>query len=228
MNRTILVVEDDKNIIEGLIDILSVNGYSVVAASTKEQTLAKVSTESIDLIIMDVNLGEDNGLDICKELRKSYNMPILFLTACDSEMELIRGFQAGGDDYVTKPFRMQELIVRIQALLRRYSSVEENVIMSGDLEIALSSLTVMKARENVELTGVEYKLVLTLIKQWPNTMSRDELYYQVWDCNMDFVEANTLNVNISRIREKLGLFQGKNYIETVRGVGYRWAIPVKN
>lgn len=227
MDKIILIVEDDKNIIEGLEDILSVNGYKVFSAMNSEQALMKITTEMINLIIIDVNLGSDNGFDLCKMIRKKSNIPILFLTACDSEMELIRGFQAGGDDYITKPFRMQELLVRIQALLRRCVWENAAYIRSGDIIFSNEECRISKNGLQIYLTSTEFKIVSILINKWPNIIERDELYYQVWDRNSEFVEANTLNVNISRIRDKLGNYQNTNYIETVRGIGYRWGVPVK-
>lgn len=226
MERQILIVEDDKNIREGLEDILYANGYRVCCAQDGAAALSLMAQEQIALVILDVLLGEDNGFELCREIRKQWNTPILFLTACSSEMELIRGFQAGGDDYVTKPFRMQELLVRMQALLRRSQQNRHNAFQSGAISFCTEEHYLKKNGEIVELTAIEWKIISVLILHWPNTISREALLYEVWDKHTAYVENNTLNVNISRIREKLGEWQGKKYVETVRGVGYRWAIPV--
>lgn len=230
MNETILIVEDDKNIIEGLTDILSVNGYEVISAADRSDTLDCLKYRKTHLIIMDVNLGQDNGFDICKQIRTQSNVPILFLTACDSEMELVRGFQSGGDDYITKPFRMQELIVRIQALLRRSNIGGIDIsnprdIYSGDICFHANEYRITKADVHIELTSIEFKIVSLLLGKWPETIKRETLFQQIWES--EFVEPNTINVNISRIREKLGKYNGANYIETVRGIGYRWGVSVK-
>lgn len=227
MNETILVIEDDINISEGLNDIFSTKGYNVLSVDNAKLTFDIIKEHAIDLIILDVHLGEENGYDLCKKIRLLYDTPILFLTACNSEMELVRGFQVGGDDYITKPFRMQELIVRVESLLKRYNKKGTD-IRSGTLSIYPTKYMVCKDDKQIELTLNEWKLIMLLIENWPNTISREEIIYQVWDKNMAYVEENTLNVNISRLREKLGSYQNKNYIETVRGVGYRWGFPINH
>ncbi len=227
MNECILIVEDDENVAEGLNDVLSGYGYIVLESSNKKETLEIFQKKPVDLIIMDVNLGKDNGYEICKEIRKDSQVPILFLTGCSSELELIRGFQTGGDDYVTKPFRMQELLVRIQALLRRCAAQKNIFYQSGDLIYNHHTCQLLKNNEVLDLSITEVKIITILLENWPRTIPREELLYQVWDKDSVFVEENTLSVNISRIREKLGLFENHSYITTVRGVGYRWAVSVK-
>ena len=227
MNETILVIEDDINISEGLNDIFSTKGYNVLSVDNAKLTFDIIKEHASDLIILGVHLGEENGYDLCKKIRLLYDTPILFLTACNSEMELVRGFQVGGDDYITKPFRMQELIVRVESLLKRYNKKGTD-IRSGTLSIYPTKYMVCKDDKQIELTLNEWKLIMLLIENWPNTISREEIIYQVWDKNMAYVEENTLNVNISRLREKLGSYQNKNYIETVRGVGYRWGFPINH
>ena len=227
MNECILIVEDDENVAEALNDVLSGYGYIVLESSNKKETLEIFQKKPIDLIIMDVNLGKDNGYEICKEIRKDSQVPILFLTGCSSELELIRGFQTGGDDYVTKPFRMQELLVRIQALLRRCAALKNIFYQSGDLIYNHHTCQLLKNNEVLDLSITEVKIITILLGNWPRTIPREELLYQVWDKDSVFVEENTLSVNISRIREKLGLFENHSYITTVRGVGYRWAVSVK-
>lgn len=228
MNESILVIEDDKNIIDGLNDIFAMKGYEIQSAMSAKQTFQILSSCKIDLIILDVHLGMENGYELCKEIRKQFVIPILFLTACNSEMELVRGFQVGGDDYITKPFRVQELIVRVESLLKRRHAQINGKIKSGALTINSLQYNVMKSGEQLDLTLNEWKIIMLLIDNWPNVISRENLLYQIWDKHASYVEENTLNVNISRIREKLGVYQNKNYIETIRGVGYRWGIPVNH
>lgn len=220
----ILVVEDDENVAEGLRDIFSAQGYEVSAAASSRSALDFLQSEAIDLAVLDVSLGADSGYDLCRDIRRFSDMPILFLTARSSEMELIRGFQAGGDDYLTKPFRMQELLVRVQALLRRTARKENGSLKSGALTLEPEKRLLKKDGVLLSLSGVEWKIVSSLIAHYPQTLSREELLYLVWDKDADFVEANTLNVNISRLREKLGSYEERPYIETVRGIGYRWAV----
>ena len=225
MNKAhILVVEDDENVAEGLRDIFSVQGYEVSAAASSKDALDLLKREAVDLAVLDISLGADSGYDLCRDIRRFSDMPILFLTARSSEMELIRGFQAGGDDYLTKPFRMQELLVRVQALLRRTLRKENGPMRSGELILEPEKRLLKKDGVLLSLSGVEWKIIFSLIANYPKTLTREELLYLVWDKDADFVEANTLNVNISRLREKLGSYEDSPYIETVRGVGYRWAV----
>ena len=223
----ILAVEDDKNVAEGLKDIFSAQGYGVLTAENSHDALAILQREAVDLAILDISLGADSGYDLCRDIRRVSDLPILFLTARSSEMELIRGFQSGGDDYLTKPFRMQELLVRVQALLRRSARRESDPLRSGALVLEPDKHLLKRSGVPLSLSGVEWKIVSALIGHYPRTLAREELLYLVWDKDADFVEANTLNVNISRLREKLGRYEDQPYIETVRGFGYRWAVSLE-
>ena len=222
----ILVVEDDKSIAEGLRDIFSAQNYTVSVADNNADALRFLETNEIDLAVLDVSLGADNGYELCARIRRISDMPILFLTARSSEMELIRGFQVGGDDYLTKPFRMQELLMRVQALLRRAVRKDSSTVKTGELMLDTEKRLLKRGGETVNLSGVEWKIVSALISHYPHALSREELLYLVWDQDASFVEANTLNVNVSRLREKLGNCGEHPYIETVRNIGYRWAVQV--
>ena len=220
--QRLLIIEDDRNIAEGIQDILGAAGYDSRIAEDDMTAVALLKEEKIDLILMDVHLGAESGYDLCREIRKNMEIPVIFLTACNSEMELIRGFQAGGDDYVTKPFRVQELLLRIQAVLRRAGKELESVIISGELVCDRKNCQMKKNGKLMNLTLTEWRLADALLSHAPDTLSMEELLKDAL-----FVEANTLNVNISRLREKLGICDGQEYIETIRGTGYRWAVPVR-
>lgn len=223
----ILVVEDDRGVAEGLRDIFSHQGYRVSLAENGREAMAAVRTGDIDMAVLDVSLGADSGYDLCLEIRQFSPLPILFLTARSSEWELVRGFRSGGDDYLTKPFRMRELLVRVEALLRRTSRREEGTLRTGALELVPAKYLVKRDGVVISLSGVEWRLVSCLAAHRPQAVARDALLTHAWDRDASFVEGNTLNVNISRLREKLGNWNGQSYIETVRGVGYRWAVPVE-
>lgn len=227
MSRHILVTEDDKNVAEGLKEILEGDGYCVSCADCASAALKIMHGGGIDLVVLDVRLGQDDGYELCRRIRAFSDAPILFLTACSSEMELVRGFRAGGDDYVAKPFRMHELLVRIEALLRRTSKRSSGIFLTGELTFDSVNCRIRRNGEALELTATETKLAAALITHSGATVSREELLYLVWDRESAFVEANTLSVNISRLRDKLGSFNGRPYIETVRGIGYRWTLPVR-
>lgn len=228
MEKNILVVEDDIQVREGLKDILEANGYLVYEAYNEKTTMGQLLSVNMQTIILDINLGDENGFDLCRKIRLKSNVPILFLTAQTGEMELVRGFSIGGDDYLTKPFRITELIARVNALVRRYSINEADTMWtSGDITFDRSKYQVLKKGIPLELTPVEIKLVYTLMNAWPASMTREQLLYDVWDKGMNFVEENTLNVNVSRLREKLGKTPDGEYVGTVRGVGYRWNQDVR-
>lgn len=224
---SILIVEDDEPVARGLTDILSGSGYQTEWCAQPEKVLEILKKQRLELIILDVNLGEENGYDLCKKIREISDIPVLFLTAYKSEMDVVRGFKVGGDDYIAKPFRMQELIVRVQALLRRGKQFDGLWLVSGELTYDIGKHQVYRNQSALDLTPIELQLVQNLLMGWPYTLSRDRLFYEVWDKDASFVDENTLRVNISRLRDKLGTFQGDDYIETVRGIGYRWAIHVQ-
>lgn len=226
MQEEILIVEDDTMVAEGLVDILG-DSYRVSSADTGKKVIECIRNQSVNLVILDINLDGENGYEICKNIRKISDVPVLFLTAYSSEIDLIRGFRAGGDDYLTKPFRMQELLVRVQALIRRYNTSTADKLQSGNLVYHMNLHQISSDSETMNLTPVELKIASLLMQRYPQAVSRRQLLYDVWDQEEMFVEENTLNVNISRLREKLGTFEGMPYIVTVRGVGYRWNVPVR-
>lgn len=161
-------------------------------------------------------LPDGSGLDLCTEIRKAdTNIPILFLTACDDEIQIVRGLDAGADDYVTKPFKLQELLSRIRALLRRNSNL---IMKSKDIVINPQNITVMKNGKNIFVTPTEFQILSILIRNNGIIVTRNTLLQNIWDDNNNFIDDNTLSVHISRLREKIGA----EHIVTIRGVGYRW------
>lgn len=223
----ILIIEDDENLAEALSDFLRESGYETYYSSSLSQTMKLLRTSDINLVILDVHLGSENGYALCREIRTAYDIPVLFLTGCNSESEIIQGFSAGGDDYVTKPFRIRELLARVQALLKRTVSSDSFLLKSGDIVYDKRSRQFSRCNLPLELTLTELRLACCLMEQALSTVTREHLFYQVWDKYNAYVDSNTLNVNISRLREKLGEWQGTPYIQTVRGLGYRWTVPLK-
>lgn len=216
MSAKILLVEDDAFLRDGLCEMLSKEGYGITAVSTILDARSKI-TDGFNLVILDVMLPDGNGFDFCTEIRKSgNNIPILFLTACDDEIQIVRGLDAGADDYVTKPFKLLELMSRVRALLRRNSA--SNVIQSSDLAIDTSNMTVKKNGEIIFVTKTEFQIFSTLIRNNGIIVTRAMLLQNIWDDAGDFIDDNTLSVHISRLREKIGA----DHIKTIRGVGYRW------
>ncbi len=216
MRNKILLVEDDPFLRNGLTELLDQAGYAVAACALAKEARERVEKDGYDLIVLDIGLPDGDGIGLCKAWRlHGLRAPVLFLTACDEEIQVVRGFDAGGDDYVTKPFRMLELLSRVRALLRRGAP---NALARSGLEIDTERMTAHKNGEAVFLTPIEFRLLLALIRAGGRIMTRENLLENIWDMGGQFIDGNTLSVHISRLREKIGA----EYIRTVRGVGYQW------
>lgn len=212
----ILLVENDAFLRDGLFEMLEKESYCVTPVSTITDARKEIAG-GFNLVILDVMLPDGNGFDFCAEVRANGNaIPILFLTACDDEIQIVRGLDAGADDYVTKPFKLLELMSRVRALLRRNSA--SNVIQSSNIAIDTSNMTVKKNGEIIFVTKTEFQILSTLIRNNEIIVPRNSLLQNIWDDAGDFIDDNTLSVHISRLREKIGA----EHIKTIRGVGYRW------
>ncbi len=217
MTKRVLLVEDDVFLRDGLTDVLKSESYSVTAAENCTKAKNFLDSEKFDIVILDVMLPDGNGLSLCESIRDSGNtVPILFLTALDDEIQIVRGLDAGADDYVTKPFKLRELLSRIRALLRR--SAQTSQLSVGSISIDTANMSVKKDGKNIVLTPTEFHILLSLIRNKGIIVTRSQLLRDIWDCDGDFIDDNTLSVHISRLRDKIGA----SHILTVRGVGYRW------
>lgn len=216
MVARILLAEDDEFLRSGLMEMFQKEGYEVESAGTCSAAISAFESSPFDLVILDVMLPDGNGFDICSQIRKSSDsVPILFLTACDDEIQIVRGLDSGADDYVTKPFRLLELLSRVRALLRRNV---KSVPVSGNIVVNEDNMTVQINGEKIYLTPTEYHILCILLRNRGIIVTRDSLLQGIWDCEGAYVDDNTLSVHISRLREKIGA----SNIKTVRGVGYRW------
>ncbi|MCI8312328.1 MAG: response regulator transcription factor [Lachnospiraceae bacterium] len=229
MRSTILLLEDDLSLIDGLVYMLEREGYRVqVARTIKEAREALKGEIPYALLILDITLPDGTGFMVCEEVRRSGSqVPILFLTASDEELQIIRGLDSGGDDYLTKPFRFGELCSRIRALLRRSSytttNQEASVLRSGPLEIHLTENRVLKKQQPLLLTAMEYRLLCLLVQNRGKILTREILLNRLWDQSGNFVDDNTLSVHIRRLREKIEEQPSHpQYLVTVRGFGYQW------
>ena len=217
MASEILIVEDDIYLREGLSELLTKEGYTPVTAGNISEGKRLFSENIFDLIILDVMLPDGSGLELCTFIRKeNTEIPILFLTALDEELQIVRGLDSGADDYVTKPFRLSELLSRIRALLRRKAAAVS--LHSGNIFIDMGNMTVKKGESNVFLTPTEFQILSILIKNSGITVTRGTLLQKIWDCDGNYIDDNTLSVHISRLRDKIG----EKHITTVRGIGYMW------
>ena len=212
----ILLVEDDAFLRDGLKEMLEKEGYVVDAAPCIADARTALFAKAYNLLILDVMLPDGDGFSFCAELRTGgNNIPILFLTACDDEIQIVRGLDAGGDDYVTKPFKMLELLSRVRALLRRNTN---SVYNAGGLAVDTNTMTVKKDGKIIFVTPTEFQILLMLMRNNGVIVTRNILLQNIWDDAGNFIDDNTLSVHISRLREKIGT----GHIKTVRGVGYRW------
>lgn len=222
----ILLVEDDVTLAMGIEYSLKNEGFNVYTVGKIKDAKEKISNSHIDIILLDVNLPDGNGYELCKEVRVDSEVPIIFLTACDEEVNIVMGLDLGADDYITKPVRVRELVARINAVARRKGVVskdkEDNKIIVRDIKVLPLKYEVYKGEEKLQLTSVEYKLLLLLIENSGNVLTRKTLLEKLWDIEGDFIEESTLTVYIKRLREKLKEDKENPYIETVRGIGYKW------
>ena len=215
--NTILLVEDSESIIMGLKYSLEQEGFKVITAKTINE--AK-NHKDYDLILLDISLPDGNGFDFFKEIKKKENVPVIFLTALDEELSIVKGLDLGAEDYIVKPFRVKELISRIKVALRRYNKISNYVISVNGIEIDTENMEVKKNGKLIELTSLEFKILLLLFTNKNKLVTRDMLLNKIWDLAGNFVNDNTLTVYIKRIREKIGDSEGK-IIKTIRGVGYK-------
>ena len=221
--KKILLIEDNNTIVMGLKYLLEKEGFLFKAARKVEESLNILEKEEFDLILLDINLPDGDGFNICKNIKNKKDIPIIFLTARDDEKDIVKGFDIGADDYITKPFRNRELISRINNILRRFEktikSEKENIIKIDEIEINTDSAKVTKNGQEIVLTSLEYKILVLLFSN-PNVLiSRQQILDRIWDVAGNFVNDNTLTVYIKRIREKIDDKEGK-IIKTVRGLGY--------
>lgn len=218
----LFLLEDDYAIATGLCYSLENEGYSVTHASGVKQAIDIISKEKFSLYILDLTLPDGSGYDVCKEIKKQGDLPVIFLTAYDDEVNVVMGFEFGADDYISKPFRLKELLVRIKSVLRRYNNeTADGVIKFKDLTVNTNEAKVYKNGEEIILTAMEYRLLLILLNNRGKVLSRTQLLENIWDVDGDFVEDNTLTVYIKRLRDKIEEEPNRPLIiKTVRGLGY--------
>lgn len=219
----ILIVEDDRLLNNTLCYNLSVNGYAVDSALTKAAATNFCEKQEYDLIVLDINLPDGNGFDFCREL-KDYrpDTAIVFLTANDMESDMLRGFELGADDYVTKPFPMSVFQKKIAAIMSRIQKqTGGDYYTDGNLTINFSEATAILAGEPIAFTAMEYRLLRVFCKNPNMVLTRQVLLEKLWDIDGNFVDEHALTVTISRVRNKIEV-NGFQYIKTVYGMGYMW------
>ncbi len=220
----ILLTEDDGAIALGLEYSLRQEGFSVRTCSTCGEALAALAEEPFGLLLLDLSLPDGSGYDVCRAAKAAGDLPVIFLTACDDEVNVVMGLDMGADDYITKPFRIRELVSRIRSVLRRYGKAEAapGQLQVGPVTIQPAQAKVLKDGREILLTALEYRLLLTLASRPGQVLTRAQLLEGIWDIAGDFVNDNTLTVYIKRLREKLEDDPANPaIIKTVRGLGYK-------
>lgn len=222
MGAKIVIVEDEEDLLELLEYNLTKEGYEVIGFLNTKTVQQMLSEESVDLLIMDRNLPGVEGSEFVLSLRKDgFTTPVIYLSAKVQESEIEEGFLRGADDYITKPFNMKELLLRIKAILRRTSKkVEEGVLAYRDLVLDRSSRTLSVDGKNVDVTKLEFNLLSEFILNKNSVLERDYLLENVWDGAEEY-QYKTVNVAINRLKDKIDPDKSKNYIQTVRGIGYK-------
>lgn len=222
----ILVIEDDIALSAGLCFELDSTGYITVAAYNCAKALAVLKTDDFALAILDVNLPDGNGFDLCRQIKQEHaGLPVIFLTANDLEQDILNGFDMGADDYVTKPFNMDILKRRIEVVLRRKSDVSSSsssdCFYDGFLKLDFQTLTAIRRGEKLAITPNEYKILKLLTANAGTIMTRQILLEKLWDCDEHYIDDHTLTVGINRLRNKIEDPE-HTYIKTIRGMGYIW------
>lgn len=218
----IFLLEDEDAIGIGLEYSLKQEGYEVVWSRTQAEAMRFISEETFDLFLLDVNLPDGNGYDVCRKIKSMGDYPVIFLTVIEEEVNVVMGLELGADDYITKPFRLKELLARVKSVLRRYyRESADSVLRYRDLVVNTSEAKVFCSGKEVVLTAMEYRLLLVLMKNRGTVLSRNNLLENLWDIDGNFVDDNTLSVYVKRLRDKLEAdVSHPQYIKTVRGRGY--------
>jgi DNA-binding response OmpR family regulator len=227
--KRLLLVEDDTTLANALVFAFESDGFSVSCARNISEAAEHFSAEVFDVVVLDVMLPDGSGYDLCRDIRETSSVPILFLTAKDEEDDTVKGFELGADDYVSKPFRVRELLSRLHAVLRRQPQaagrreVPEEVLSSGDIQLRPREARVRKGDEALPLTAVEYRLLSLFMRNPGVVLSRNRIMEAIGDDEELFLEDNTLSVYIRRLREKIEDDPSRpRHIQTLRNLGYRW------
>lgn len=223
--KRIFFVEDDLSLINGLSFAIKKQGYEIDVARTSLEAEQLWMNGKYDLVILDVSLPDGSGYDICKKICKVSKVPIMFLTAADEETDIIMGLDIGGDDYITKPFKLAVFLSRVNALLRRSENFNqmETELSSNGITIQRLKGEVYKNGKQIDLTASEYKLLCLFMENPDMILSPEQILSRLWDCDEKYIDTNTLTVYIRRLRKKIEDNPADPHsIVTVRGMGYKW------
>lgn len=217
----ILIVEDDRSLNQGLCRALKTENRQIFSCPDLNSARQQLACGGVSLVLLDINLPDGNGLSLLREIKeKTPGIPVILLTANDTDMDIVEGLEQGADDYITKPFSLAVLRARVQTQLRKYSAgMEKQVVRSGRFTFDFAQFHFYEGECEVELSKTEQKLLRLLVEHKGNTMSRGSLVDRIWTDGAEYVDENALSVAIKRLRDKL---HAQDCIRTVYGVGYRW------
>lgn len=218
--KMILIVEDDLEIQNTLKELLEMKGFEVTQAFHVKEAL-QYFDDHIQMVIIDIQLPDGNGITLCQQLRQQSDVPILFLTAKNDEETIVEALNNGGDDFISKPFRANELLARMNSLSRR-AKKDNDIIHTGDLIIDCKNYKVLKNNDELVLSAIGYEILFLLVQYRGMVITRERMIEFIEERTKNEIEDNTVSVHMKRLREKIGTYHGKSYIETVRGIGYRW------
>lgn len=221
--KTILIVEDDVSLNKGIMLTLAQDGLNIRQAYDISSAERIYNEEPIDLIILDINLPDGNGLEFCESVRQRSQVPIIFLTANDLEVDIVTGLELGGDDYITKPFSLMVLRARVMAVFRRTDPERADKMEIDDLSFDFGKMEFRKADQSILLSRTEQKLLKVLLMNRGNILTREQLMDKVWGKEAEFVDENALTVTVKRLRAKIEDHPSEpTYIKTIYGLGYAW------
>ncbi|MCI6868229.1 MAG: response regulator transcription factor [Lachnospiraceae bacterium] len=221
MGKKLLIIEDDIDLREGLHFSFEGDGYEVLDVGTRREGQQEMKKGIYDLVLLDCNLPDGTGFDLCREVRKFSNIPIIMLTARDTEMDEIKALELGVNDYLSKPFSLGVLKARMKRILNEKSETAN--LCSGNIVIDKNTCKVYKDEEEIALSKLEYRLLIYFIENKNHVLSKEQILSQIWDCDGKYVDNNTVSVNISRLRMKIeDDVSNPKFIKTIHGVGYIW------
>lgn len=224
----LLLVEDDKSLSIGIKYYFNKKNFEITHCETLKESKETLRNNTFDIVLLDITLPDGESYELVKLARIEKNTPVIFLTAKDEESDILKGFNFGADDYITKPFSLKILEVRINRLLKRIEEQEVNYKKSGDLLVDIKDVKLVKSGIVVDLTKTEYKLINFFMDNYNRILSREKLLEYLWDSDADFQAYSTISVYINRLREKIEDDpQNPKYIITKRGSGYKWSVEVK-
>ena len=227
----ILLLEDDESLNRGISLKLEKEGYEVLSAVGVKQAERLLSEHEVALVISDITVEDGDGLSFCKNVRKKSQVHFIFLTALDQEVDIVNGYDAGADDYITKPFSLMVLMSKVNALMRRIGEKDGDVagqfLRSGDLEVNCREMKAYKGGEEIFLSKREFQLLLYFMENPRQIISKEQILSGVWDVDGQFVDDNTVPVTISRLKKKAAGSGRAEYIKNVRGMGYIWTEDVR-